>query len=203
MQSTLGARARCAVTQRPAAFAKCSRHTWTQRRVKLIAKALPEALLFDCDGVLVDTERDGHRVSFNEAFKQKGLTHTWDVELYGELLEIGGGKERMTKYFKDVEAEEPFKSTQDPEARKALVADLHKLKTDLFMQLVETGAMPLRPGVKRLVGEAVAAGELVFCSCKKGRILAAGDGVNCCCWWVSRQNGFRGEATGGRGGGSR
>lgn len=128
MQSTLGARARCAVTQRPAAFTKCSRHTWTQRRVKLIAKALPEALLFDCDGVsanrtpssnccdqwqfswsttfytkahvsanssganglcvvtaaaatalmqvLVDTERDGHRVSFNEAFKQKGeLSH--------------------------------------------------------------------------------------------------------------------------------
>jgi hypothetical protein len=51
-------------------------------------------------GVLVDTERDGHRVSFNEAFKRKGLDHEWGVELYGHLLEIGGGKERMTKYFK-------------------------------------------------------------------------------------------------------
>eukprot|EP00775_Hariotina_reticulata_P003463 gene3463-3734_t len=112
-------------------------------------KASPEALLFDCDGVLVDTERDGHRVSFNEAFKQKGLDHTWDVELYGQLLEIGGGKERMTKYFKD------------PGAQRALVAELHKLKTDLFMQLVETGAMPLRPGVKRLIEEAIAAGDIV------------------------------------------
>lgn len=57
------------------------------------------ALLFDCDGVLCDTERDGHRVTFNAAFKQKGLDCEWDVDLYGELLKIGGGKERMTKYF--------------------------------------------------------------------------------------------------------
>lgn len=52
--------------------------------------------------------------------------------------------------------------TQDPEARKTLIGDLHKLKTDLFMQLVETGAMPLRPGVKRLVQEAMAAGVCVY-----------------------------------------
>jgi hypothetical protein len=58
---------------------------------------------------------------------------------------------------------------QDPEARKTLVAELHKLKTDLFMQLVETGAMPLRPGVKRLVEEAVAAGEFLGC-CKVLRL---------------------------------
>eukprot|EP00879_Flechtneria_rotunda_P030179 GHRR01032778.1.p1 GENE.GHRR01032778.1~~GHRR01032778.1.p1 ORF type:complete len:157 (+),score=32.33 GHRR01032778.1:148-618(+) len=105
----------------------------------VVSRILPEAILFDCDGVLVDTERDGHRISFNEAFKQEGLDHTWGVELYGELLEIGGGKERMAKYFKDVEDQEPFASIKDPEERKALVADLHKLKTDLFMQLVETG----------------------------------------------------------------
>jgi hypothetical protein len=55
------------------------------------------ALLFDCDGVLADTERDGHRVTFNAAFAAKGLPHSWSVELYGELLKIGGGKERMTK----------------------------------------------------------------------------------------------------------
>ena len=55
------------------------------------------ALLFDCDGVLADTERDGHRVTFNAAFKQKGLACEWSVEQYGELLKIGGGKERMTK----------------------------------------------------------------------------------------------------------
>jgi hypothetical protein len=55
------------------------------------------ALLFDCDGVLADTERDGHRVTFNAAFEAKGLAHRWSVEEYGELLKIGGGKERMTK----------------------------------------------------------------------------------------------------------
>jgi hypothetical protein len=64
----------------------------------------------------------------------------------------------MTKYFKDVVDKEPFKSTTDPAAQQSLVAELHKLKTDLFMQLVETGAMPLRPGVQRLVQEAIAAG---------------------------------------------
>ncbi|WIA23377.1 hypothetical protein OEZ85_000140 [Tetradesmus obliquus] len=173
MQSTLGARARCPATQRAAAVSRHSQRSVVRSRASVTAKALPEALLFDCDGVLVDTERDGHRVSFNDAFKQKGLDHTWGVELYGELLEIGGGKERMTKYFKDVEDQEPFKSTKDPEARKTLVAELHKLKTDLFMQLVETGAMPLRPGVRRLVEEAVAAGvPVAVCSTSNERAVS-------------------------------
>ncbi|VAI89221.1 unnamed protein product [Triticum turgidum subsp. durum] len=59
------------------------------------AAALPAALLFDCDGVLVDTEKDGHRISFNETFAERELGVSWDVELYGELLKIGGGKERL------------------------------------------------------------------------------------------------------------
>ncbi|KAG2494894.1 hypothetical protein HYH03_007132 [Edaphochlamys debaryana] len=130
------------------------------------AQALPAALLFDCDGVLVDTERDGHRVSFNEAFQRKGLgQHEWGVELYGHLLEIGGGKERMTKYFGDHPDQDPWKSTKDPEARKKLVQELHLLKTDLFMELIDSGAMPLRPGVKRLIEEAIAAGvPVAVCS---------------------------------------
>ena len=61
-----------------------------------------DALLFDCDGVIAETERDVHRISFNEAFKNQGLTNEWNVELYGELLKIGGGKERMTAYFNNV-----------------------------------------------------------------------------------------------------
>lgn len=28
-----------------------------------------------------------------------GIGHEWDVDLYGKLLETGGGKERMTAYF--------------------------------------------------------------------------------------------------------
>lgn len=59
----------------------------------------------------------------------------------------------MTKYFTDEIASEPFKSTVDPDKRKALIQELHLLKTDIFMEMVESGAMPLRPGVQRLVGE--------------------------------------------------
>jgi len=58
-----------------------------------------KAIIFDCDGVLADTERDGHRVAFNKAFAKKGLSVEWSVELYGELLEVAGGKERMRHYF--------------------------------------------------------------------------------------------------------
>ncbi|KAG1659805.1 hypothetical protein FOA52_002141 [Chlamydomonas sp. UWO 241] len=137
------------------------------------AKDTIDALLFDCDGVLVDTEKDGHRVSFNQAFKQKGLDHEWGVDLYGKLLEIGGGKERMTKYFQDVSDLEPFKTFVDPAERQQLVKALHLLKTDLFMELVETGAMPLRPGVARLVREAMDVGiPVAVCSTSNERAVS-------------------------------
>lgn len=58
-----------------------------------------QALIFDCDGVLVDTERDGHRVAFNRAFAEAGLGTEWSVARYGELLTTGGGKERMRRHF--------------------------------------------------------------------------------------------------------
>ncbi|KAI8471357.1 MAG: HAD-like domain-containing protein [Monoraphidium minutum] len=157
----------CAVAPRRAAAAA------PRAAPRAAAARLPDALLFDCDGVIVDTEKDGHRVSFNDAFKRKGLDHEWGVELYGELLEIGGGKERMTKYFGDVSDREPFKSTTDPSARSELVKGLHLLKTDLFMELVETGAMPLRPGVARLVNEAIAAGlPVAVCSTSNERAVS-------------------------------
>jgi HAD superfamily hydrolase (TIGR01509 family) len=109
-----------------------------------------KGLIFDCDGVLVDTERDGHRVAFNQAFAAKGLGTEWDVPVYGELLKIAGGKERMRHYFD--EAGWPGGVSD----RDALIADLHRLKTDLFMEIIESGQLPLRPGVARLVDEAIA-----------------------------------------------
>ena len=52
-----------------------------------------QAVLFDVDGTLADTEQDGHRVAFNAAFQQFNLDWHWDVELYGKLLKVTGGKE--------------------------------------------------------------------------------------------------------------
>ena len=63
--------------------------------------------VFDCDGVLADTEPDGHRVAFNQGFAEKGFGDVWDVELYGKLLETGGGKERMTAHWNEKGLELP------------------------------------------------------------------------------------------------
>ena len=112
-----------------------------------------KALIFDCDGVLVDTERDGHRVAFNRAFEALGIQAQWDVPLYGELLAIGGGKERMRHYFDTYGW--PAGRT---ESKDELIALLHKTKTDVFTDIIASGQLPLRPGIARIVDEAIAAG---------------------------------------------
>ncbi len=108
-----------------------------------------EALIFDVDGTLADTERDGHRVAFNQAFEEYGLDWHWDEDLYGQLLEVTGGKERMAHYLNHFNTEYP----QD-ENTPALIAELHQAKTRHYTELLSTGAIPLRPGVKRLIEEA-------------------------------------------------
>ncbi len=125
-----------------------------------------KAILFDCDGVLVDTERDGHRVAFNQAFAEKGLGIEWSVELYGKLLKIAGGKERMRHYF------EQNGWPAGVEDRDAFIQELHLLKTDLFMKIIESGQLPLRPGVERIVDEAISAGViLAVCSTSNVRAV--------------------------------
>ena len=135
------------------------------------------AILFDCDGVLADTERDGHRVSFNKVFDEKGLGFTWDVEEYGRLCEVGGGNERMTHYMNanscwpaacqnptTEDLVKPKGLPVDPE-RLALVTELHARKTALFQELIGSGVVPLRPGVLRIVDAAIAADvPLAVCS---------------------------------------
>lgn len=127
-----------------------------------------QALIFDCDGVLVDTERDGHRIAFNDAFRAEGVPVEWDVARYGELLTTGGGKERMIRHFEE---------TGWPVAegsRGDLIARLHKVKTDRFMALIEAGTLPLRPGVARLVDEALGRGiPVAVCSTSNERAVAA------------------------------
>jgi HAD superfamily hydrolase (TIGR01509 family) len=113
-----------------------------------------EALIFDCDGVLVDTERDGHRVGFNRAFKEFGIDAEWSVELYAKLLLVAGGKERMRAYFDEYGW--PADAGSD-EAKDKLIAELHKTKTAITAGLVAEGGLPLRPGIARIVDEAIAA----------------------------------------------
>jgi len=126
------------------------------------------ALIFDCDGVLAETERDGHRVAFNKTFAEKGYDIEWDGALYQQLLKVGGGKERM-RYFFDQTAWPAGTTDKD-----ALIKDLHRCKTDSYMQIVESGELPLRPGVARLVDEAVAAGiKLAVCSTSNERAVNA------------------------------
>jgi HAD superfamily hydrolase (TIGR01509 family) len=115
--------------------------------------ALPQALLFDVDGTLADTERDGHRVAFNQAFQAAGLDWDWTPALYGELLEVTGGKERI-KHF--IDTHKPVYPAQSDLA--GWIAGLHKAKTHHYKILLAAGTIPLRPGVKRLLAEARAAG---------------------------------------------
>lgn len=133
----------------------------------LQASVLPltRAILFDCDGVLADTERDGHRVAFNRAFREFRLDEekaNWDVNLYGQLLEVGGGKERMTAHFNEVGWPD---TARTPDEQRDLVQRLHKRKTEIFMQMVEAGEIPLRVGVASLIGRALERSEMRIAVC--------------------------------------
>ena len=114
-------------------------------------------LIFDCDGVLADTERYGHLPAFNQTFAEFGLPVRWSVAEYQEKVRIGGGKERLASLLTP-EFVTAAGLPADPARQQAEVAAWHRRKTEIYTSLVASGAVPPRPGIARIVAEALAAG---------------------------------------------
>ena len=112
-----------------------------------------QAIIWDVDGTLAETEIDGHRRAFNAAFEALGLPWRWSVPRYVELLAVAGGRERLMHDLAS-RADAP----SDAAAREALAADLHAEKNRRYAQIVAEAGIDLRPGVRALIDEAGAAG---------------------------------------------
>jgi HAD superfamily hydrolase (TIGR01509 family) len=118
---------------------------WVNFPTATISSMTLEAVVFDVDGTLVDSERDGHRVAFNRAFEEFGLVDQWDEELYGRLLQTTGGQRRLDAYF----ASQGRPQTE----RDELVPRIHRRKTEIIAEMIEQGQLQPRPGVSRLLAE--------------------------------------------------
>lgn len=108
------------------------------------------ALLWDVDGTLAETEFQGHRQAYNQAFRTAGLPWRWDPATYGELLAVSGGRERLRHFLAQV---------QPGPVSDAQVEALMAAKQSAYAHLARRGELPLRPGVKRLVAEVAAHGR--------------------------------------------
>lgn len=115
------------------------------------------ALIFDCDGVLADTERNGHLPAFNQTFAEFAVPVRWSDDDYREKVLIGGGKERMASILTP-----GFVAANglpaDEDGRRDLLAQWHRRKTAIYTELVASGALPGRPGIRRIVEAAREAG---------------------------------------------
>ncbi len=119
-----------------------------------MASAALNALIFDVDGTLADTE-SAHMAAFNHAFSEVGLDWVWDVVLYTRLLDISGGKERILHYWKQVN---PDILAINGQSLNDKINRIHELKTAAYENAVNTGAVSLRPGVLKIMDEALKAG---------------------------------------------
>lgn len=103
-----------------------------------------EAIVFDVDGTLAETERRGHRVAFNKAFAQEGYPYSWSDELYRALVKTTGGSRRIARYLTEYQDFEP-------EEARAIAKKLHPIKTQLFVDTILSGEVPGRVGVARFI----------------------------------------------------
>jgi HAD superfamily hydrolase (TIGR01509 family) len=110
------------------------------------------AIIFDVDGTLADTEAV-HLAAFNAAFEARGLPWRWSTHLYRELLDVSGGKERLKAYW-----EQHARGTVPADRIDALVEELHREKTARYTAAIASREVHLRPGVERLMDEALAQG---------------------------------------------
>ena len=116
-----------------------------------------QALLFDCDGVLAETERDGHRVAYNKAMKELGVPGEWSEEEYAEMVLVSGGKERLKYYFNKYPSRFPV-----DKFNSELIQDIYLTKTGIFKAMANSGALPPRSGIARIFREAHENGILLF-----------------------------------------
>ena len=107
------------------------------------------ALIFDVDGTLANTERDGHRPAFNAAFAELGLPWYWDEAFYGTLLDVAGGRERIVHYADKFDPATRARADFDD-----LVQRLDELKTRNYQRLLAAGAIPLRADIGQLICDA-------------------------------------------------
>jgi HAD superfamily hydrolase (TIGR01509 family) len=112
-----------------------------------------KSILWDVDGTLAETERDGHLKAFNQAFEALGLPWRWSEPRYGELLAVAGGRERLL-HDMQCRGHVPI----HPEERRALAERVHRLKNELYARIVAGGNLPLREGVRELLDDCESAG---------------------------------------------
>ena len=117
-----------------------------------------KVLIFDCDGVLADTEQFGHLVAFNQMWRELGVTWQWSAEEYGRKLKIGGGKERMASLFDEREFVAAFQPPNSLDERMQLIEGWHRRKTAIYKEIISSGRIPARSGVRRLSEEALERG---------------------------------------------
>ena len=115
------------------------------------------ALIFDCDGVMADTEQHGHLPAFNAMFEKFGLPVHWDVPTYAQKVKIGGGKERIASILTEEFVSEAGLPT-DPEVQRSLVQQWHMAKTEFYTTRINSGVVPARLGIARIATEAHSAG---------------------------------------------